>query len=152
MHQTDVEHAQQLMSQREVQNQADFRAMTAELEWKKVEFTEEQRFALDKCETVLHMKQAEGDAALSANQAESDMALHAKQAESNAAIRAEQIKSNEQQAELDAKWAAWVNQLQAEQAKKQKDVNDDFACCIADLQQHECSRMSGTVNCNKDCT
>ncbi len=40
-HQTDVERAQELMAQKEVQNQADFKAMTAELEWKKVELMEE---------------------------------------------------------------------------------------------------------------
>ncbi len=49
---------------------------------------------LDKWETALRDKQAEGDAA-----------LHASQAESNAAIRVDRIKSNEQQAALDAKWA-----------------------------------------------
>ncbi len=75
------------------------------------------------------------EAALRANQAENDTALHAKQVESNAAIRVEWIKSNEKQAELDPKWAAWVNQLQAEQAKKQKDVNDDFTHHIANLKQ-----------------
>ncbi len=90
---------------------------------------------MEKCETALCAQQVEGDAALHANQAENDMALRTKQTENNAAIRVEWIKSNEQQAALDAKWAAWVNQLQAEQVKKQKEMNDDFACCIANLQQ-----------------
>ncbi len=73
--------------------------------------------------------------ALRAKQAESKAMLRAKQTESDATIWAERIKSNEKQAELDAKWAAWVNQLQTEQAKKQKDVSDDFMCHIADLMQ-----------------
>ncbi len=73
---------------------------------------------------MLHDKQAEGDAA-----------LHTSQVEKNAAIRAEWIKSNEQQMALDAKWATWVNQMQAEQAKKQKDMSDDFVHRIAELQQ-----------------
>ncbi len=72
---------------------------------------------------------------LHANQAESDMALRAKQAESNTVIWAERIKSNEQQAALDAKWATWVNQMQTEQARKQKEMSDNFACRIANLQQ-----------------
>ncbi len=79
---------------------------------------------LDKCETALHDKQAEGDAA-----------LRASQAESHAAIRVEWLKSNEKQMELDAKWATWVNQMQADQAKKQKDVINNFVCHIAELQQ-----------------
>ncbi len=62
------------------------------------------------------------------------MALCTKQMESDAAIRAEWINSNEKQAELDAKWVAWVSQLQAEQAKKQKDVSDDFVHCITELK------------------
>ncbi len=40
-HQTDVKHAQELLSQKEVQSQANHRAMTAELEKRKVAFTEE---------------------------------------------------------------------------------------------------------------
>ncbi len=123
-HQSDVERMQEMMSQKEARNQADFRAIAAELERKKAEFAEERRLVLDKCEMALRDKQVEGDAALRANQADS-----------NAAIRAEQIKSNEQQMALDAKWATWVNQMQVEQAKKQKDVNNDFMCHIAELQQ-----------------
>ncbi len=41
MHQTDVERAQELLSQKEVQSQADHGAMTAELEKRKTAFTEE---------------------------------------------------------------------------------------------------------------
>ncbi len=59
----------------------------------------------------------------------------AKQAESDAAIWAEWIRSNEKQKELDAKWATWVNQLQVEQAKKQKDANDELMRRIANLKQ-----------------
>ncbi len=70
VHQSDVECVQEMMSQKDVQNQADFRAMAAELEQKKVE--------------------------------------------SNAAIRVEWVKSTGQQMALDAKWAMWVNQMQAE--------------------------------------
>ncbi len=36
---------------------------------------------------------------------------------------------------LNAKWATWVNQMQAEQAQKQKEMNDDFTRHIAELQQ-----------------
>ncbi len=39
-HQSDVECAQQLIAQRDVQNQADFRAMVVELEQKTAEFAE----------------------------------------------------------------------------------------------------------------
>ncbi len=80
-HQTDVEHAQELMSQKEVQNQADFRAMMAELEQKNAAFREERRIEAEKSET----------------------ALHAKQMESDAAIWAERIRSDEKQKELNAK-------------------------------------------------
>ncbi len=40
-HQTNVERAQELMLQKEAQNQADFRAMMAELERKKMAWMEE---------------------------------------------------------------------------------------------------------------
>ncbi len=68
-------------------------------------------------------------------QAESDVALCASQADGNATIRAERAQSTQQQTALDVKWATWVNQLQADQTKKQKDVNDDFMHRIAELQQ-----------------
>ncbi len=55
--------------------------------------------------------------------------------ERNDAVHAERAQSTQQKMVLDAKWAAWVNQLQAEQAKKQKDMNNDFVCRIAKLQQ-----------------
>ncbi len=35
----------------------------------------------------------------------------------------------------DTKWAAWAQQLQVDQATKQKEVADDFAHRIAELQQ-----------------
>ncbi len=41
MHQTDVERAQELMSQKDVQNQSDFRAVMAEFHQKQVEWAEE---------------------------------------------------------------------------------------------------------------
>ncbi len=112
-HQTDVEHAQELLSQQEAQSQANHRAMAAELEKRKTAFTEERRLEAERNET----------------------ALRAKQKESNAAIRAEWIRSDEKQKELDTKWAAWVNQLQADQAKKQKDTNDELTRCITNLKQ-----------------
>ncbi len=126
MYQTDVERAQELMLQKEAQNQANFRAMVGELEWKKMEFTGERCLGMEKCEMALHAKQAESEAV-----------LHAKQTESDATIWAEWIRSNEKQAELNTKWVAWVNQLQAEQAKKQKDVSDNFVRHIADLKQQD---------------
>ncbi len=95
-----------------------------ELEQKKMEFAEELHLALEKYETTLCDKQAESDAA-----------LRASQADRNAAIHAEWAQSTQQQTALDVKWATWVNQLQADQMKKQKDVNDDFMHCIAELQQ-----------------
>ncbi len=90
---------------------------------------------MEKYEMALHAKQAESKAALYAKQVENEAALHANQMESNAAIQAEWIRSDEKQKELDAKWAAWVNQMQMEQAKKQKDTSDDFMRRIADLMQ-----------------
>ncbi len=95
--------------------------MAVELEQKKTEFAEERRLALEKYEATLRDKQAESDAV-----------LHTSQADRNAAIRVEQAQSTQQQMALDAKW---VNQLQVDQAKKQKDVNDDFMHLIAELQQ-----------------
>ncbi len=41
VHQTDAERAQELMSQKDAQNQSNFRAMTAEMERKKAEWAEE---------------------------------------------------------------------------------------------------------------
>ncbi len=65
------------------------------------------------------------------------MTLREKQKESKAAIHAEQIRSEEKQKESDTKCVACVNQLQADQVKKQKEANDDYMHRIAELnQQH----------------
>ncbi len=40
-HQIDVEHAQEMMLQKDAQNQSDFRAITAEFEWKQAQWAEE---------------------------------------------------------------------------------------------------------------
>ncbi len=64
-----------------------------------------------------------------------EMMLRASHEKKNATIRVEQAQSTQQQMALNAKWATWVNQLQVDQVQKQKDVNDDFVCRIAELQQ-----------------
>ncbi len=123
-HQSDVKCAWQVIVQTEAQNQTDFCAMAAELEKRKAEFAEQQRLALEAHEKMLCDKQAENDAALRANQVAK-----------NAAIHTEWVQSAQQKTVNDVKWAAWVQQLQADQAKKQKEVTDDFQHRIAELQQ-----------------
>ncbi len=66
MHQTDVERAQDLMSQKEAQNQANFRAMTAELEQKKMAWMEEQHIDVEKSKATLREKQKESEVAIRA--------------------------------------------------------------------------------------
>ncbi len=98
----------------------------AELERKKAAWTEEQRVEAEKSDVALHAKQTENE-----------VALHAKQMESEATIHTEWIRSDEKQKDTNAKWMAWMNQLQVDQAKKQKEASDDYMRHIADLnQQH----------------
>ncbi len=59
-HRTDAEHAQELMSQKDVQNQSDFRAMMAEMEWKKAEWAEEQCLDVEKSEAAVQACEADG--------------------------------------------------------------------------------------------
>ncbi len=87
--------------------------MAAELEMRKAEFEEE------KCRAL----------------ATHDKTLRDKQAECNAAIHAKWVQSMQQKAMTDAKWAAWVQQLQADQAQKQKEVSNGFTAHIAELQK-----------------
>ncbi len=61
--------------------------------------------------------------------------LHDSQAEKTAAVHAERVQSVQQKAVTDEKWAAWVQQLQADQAKKQKEETDDLKRRIVALQQ-----------------
>ncbi len=90
---------------------------------------------MEKSEAALCMKQTENETALHVKQMENEATLHEKQKENEAAICAEQIRSEEKQKESDGKWAAWVNQLWADQAKKQKEASDDYMHRIADLDQ-----------------
>ncbi len=76
---------------------------------------------------------------LHAKQLENETTLHKKQKENKAAIQAaihtEWKQSEEKQKDGDAKWAAWVTQLQADLAKKQKEASDDHVRRIAELDQ-----------------
>ncbi len=68
MHRTDGECAQQLMLQKDAQNQSDFRAMMAELEWKQAEWAEERRVGAENSkmalQAMLHEKQKENEATI----------------------------------------------------------------------------------------
>ncbi len=60
---------------------------------------------------------------------------------SETAIHVERQRSDEQHKESDAKWMAFLQQLQDNQAKRQKEADDDYACHATEMDkqhvQHE---------------
>ncbi len=93
--------------------------MRAEFEKRQAEWVEK-----------VHVNKETSDTALREQQKEHDVALREQQKEHNTAL-------HEQQKESDAKWAAFVQQLQDDQAKCQKEADDDYAHHIAELdKQH----------------
>ncbi len=106
-HWTDAESAKEVTKQKDAQVQSDFRAMRVEFEKRQVELAEKA-----------HADKERSDAALCEQQRERNMALC-------------------EQKESDAKWEAFVQQLQDDQVKHQKEVEDDYMHCIAKFdKQH----------------